>query len=152
VFEQRDPAGEGQRPRALATFVLRKPLTARRAAAIIAAFTVAVTVLGAVTVWLIDHKDFPGLGNALWWAVQTVTTVGYGDVVPHHTWGRIIATVILIAGIAFLSVLTASVTAALIESARQRRASASDVSSQLARLDERLSRIEGRLDETRRPD
>jgi voltage-gated potassium channel len=143
--------GRGRLERPLVSFLQRKPLTARRAAGLIAVFTVIVTVLGAVTVRLVDHKDFPALGNALWWSVQTVTTVGYGDVVPHHTWGRIIGTVILVSGIAFLSVLTAAVTASLIEAARRRRPGADDVSSQLARIDERLSSIEGRLDDTHPP-
>ena len=59
----------------------RKPITARRAAVIIATYTAFVTFAGGVVARPADRKDFDSLGDGLWWALQTVTTVGYGDVV-----------------------------------------------------------------------
>ena len=85
----------------------------------------------------------------MWWAIQTVTTVGYGDVVPNNTYGKAVASILMVIGITLLSVLTATVTAALVESARPRgRLGESDV--QATKLDEisaRLDRIESRLSE-----
>ena len=67
-----------------------------------------------------DHNEFPDIGLRMWWALQTVTTVGYGDIVPADTEGRIIGAVLMLQGIGFITVIAASVTAALIEQARKR--------------------------------
>ena len=125
----------------------RRPLTPRRAARIIASYTVLVTVAGGTLAWLTDRKDFHTLGAGVWWALQTVTTVGYGDEVPHGTLGRSIGAVIMVSGIGFLTVITASVTAALIESARRRvgRSSGAELSAQLDEVNARLSAIEERM-------
>jgi voltage-gated potassium channel len=123
-----------------------RPLTARRALAIIMVATLAITVAGGVAIRLLDHKDFDSIGEGMWWAVQTVTTVGYGDVVPSGTGGRLIGTVVMLTGIAFISLITASVTALLVEQARQRRQGERDpVAESLAEINTRLAAIEGRL-------
>ena len=97
-----------------------RQLTAKRAAWVISTSTFALTLAGGAGAWLVDRKDFDGLGDALWWAMQTVTTVGYGDVVPENVAGRLIGVVLMLQGIALLTVITASVTATLIDQARRR--------------------------------
>jgi voltage-gated potassium channel len=110
---------------------------------VIAASTFLLTIAGGVGAWLVDRKDFDGVGDALWWSVQTVTTVGYGDVVPEHLVGRLIGAVLMLQGIALLTVITASVTATLIEQARQRRSPESDaVLAKLEQVEARLETIE----------
>jgi voltage-gated potassium channel len=99
------------------------PRTPRRAALHIAATTVVISVAGGILAWVLDRKDFPSLGVGLWWSLQTVTTVGYGDVVPHSTEGRVIGAVVMLTGVAFIAVITSAVAAALIESARTSRRS-----------------------------
>lgn len=134
----------------LITALRRKPITARRAAAIIATYTVLVTFAGGVVARLADRKDFDSLGDGLWWSLQTVTTVGYGDVVPSSGTGRVIGAFVMISGIAFLTVITAAVTAALIEAARRREPPPSDreqLSKFMVEVTSRLSAIEARLDE-----
>ena len=130
-----------------ARLLLRESLTARRAAAIIAAFTVLVTVVGGILERLLDHQEYPTIGRGLWFALQTVTTVGYGDVTPERAVGRFIASVVMLSGIGFLAVITASVTATLVESSRRRFAAQSDLDEarQLDRIDQRLARIEATL-------
>src|ERR1044072_6716925 len=80
------------------TRLLSRPLAARRAAAIISLFTLTLTLLAATLAFALDRSDFPSIGISIWWALQTVTTVGYGDFVPHNTEGRIIGSLALLGG------------------------------------------------------
>jgi voltage-gated potassium channel len=132
-----------------ARLLLHESFTARRAAATIAAFTLLITVTGGILERVVDHKEFPTIGKGLWFALQTVTTVGYGDVTPKQADGRFIAAVVMLAGIGFLAVITASVTASLIESSRRRFAAESevDVTRRLEDFSGRLARIEAALDQ-----
>src|SRR2546421_4025103 len=121
-------------------------LIAPRAAAIIAAFTVIITVAGGILERVFDRQEFPTIGRGLWFALQTVTTVGYGDVTPRHSDGRFIGAVVMLTGIGFLAVITASVTASLIESSRRRFAqSEGDVARRMEEVSKRLVRIEASL-------
>jgi voltage-gated potassium channel len=100
--------------------------------------SITVLVIGfGVLMWLVDREDFPTLGVAIWWAVSTVTTVGYGDVVPEETTGRFVAAGLMIIGFASLSLLTGIVASLLV----QRRLPDGDESS-LARIEGRLAEIE----------
>ena len=88
-----------------------------------------------------DEQNFPNIGDGLWWAVQTVTTVGYGDLVPTSTTGRLIAALVMIGGIGFLTVVTAAITSTFIENARRRiEGTESDVVS--AKLDQICARLD----------
>ena len=75
--------------------------------------------LAAIVVRLVDEKDFPTFGLAVWWALQTVTTVGYGDVTPTTTVGRFIGGIEMVFGISLISLLTAAVTSTVIERGRE---------------------------------
>ena len=132
---------------------LRDSLTGRRAAAIIAVFTVAITIAGGILERLLDHKEYPTIGRGLWFALQTVTTVGYGDVTPRDSVGRWIAAVVMLSGIGFIAVITAPELSlgeggtALIESSRRRFAARADADQarQLEEIGRRLARIEQAL-------
>jgi voltage-gated potassium channel len=126
---------------------MRDSFTARRAAAVIAAFTLLITLGGGISERLLDRHEFPTISKGLWLALQTVTTVGYGDVTPRHAAGRIIAAVVMLCGIGFLAVITASVAAGLIESSRRHVAeSERDLARRLDDVRERLVRIEAAID------
>ena len=95
----------------------------------------------------VDDKNFPSLGLAIWWALQTVTTVGYGDVVPTSNAGRVVGGIEMVFGIAVVSLLTAAVTSTVIERSRAagqaedaaaREQDTRMILSALARLEERL--------------
>jgi len=60
----------------------------------------------------------------MWWAVETVTTVGYGDVVPQQTAGKIIAGLLMVGGLALLSVITALITSGFVSRAESHRRAA----------------------------
>ena len=110
-----------------------------------------VVVLGAAALILAVEEGGGGtidsFGDALWWAVTTVTTVGYGDMFPVTPAGRGIAAFLMVAGIALFGVLTANVAAYFIEKDQQ----ADPVAEQLAEVLRRLEGIERRLDGEERP-
>lgn len=76
---------------------------------------VALALVGAIVIRIVDEHDFPTLGLAVWWAVQTVTTVGYGDVVPTTKAGQFIGGAEMVLGVSFIAFLVAGVTSAVIQ-------------------------------------
>jgi voltage-gated potassium channel len=70
-----------------------------------------VVVIGSLVAYHAEHpvnSEFATVGDALWWGIVTLTTVGYGDIVPKTTTGRWVAVVIMITGIAVLGLLAGS--------------------------------------------
>jgi voltage-gated potassium channel len=118
------------------------PSTARRAGVLIALATIVVAVAGGVLIRTLDRAEFPTVGSGLWWALQTVTTVGYGDHVPANTEGKILAGLVMVTGIGFLSVVTASISAAFEESARRMRGAEDDVAERLERIERMLEQLQ----------
>ena len=90
-----------------------------------------------VLMWIVDREDFPTLGLALWWAVSTVTTVGYGDVAPVQPLGRFVATGLMIVGFASLSLLTGVIASLLVNRRTEKQAHET-----LLTVDKRLAEIE----------
>jgi voltage-gated potassium channel len=86
-------------------------------------------------------------GDALWWAVSTMTTVGYGDRFPTTSDGRYIGAGLMLAGIALLGVVTASIASWLIEQVRNVEADAqtatrgdmAELRAEIARLSKALA-------------
>ena len=77
--------------------------------------TLTVALIAGFVVTIIDKEDFPDFGTAVWWAIVTLGTVGYGDVVPHTGWGRVVGSVVIIVGVTFIAFLTAVVTSLFVE-------------------------------------
>jgi voltage-gated potassium channel len=99
----------------------RKGLRPRDAAYLIAGFwTIAVVVFGVVE-RLVDPKTFHSVWLGMWWAIETVTTVGYGDVIPDQAAGKVIAALLMLGGLALLSVVTAVITSGFVSRAEDRR-------------------------------
>ena len=120
----------------------------RKAAVVIATVTTVITVLAGWLMTIVDHTGFPSLGSGMWWAVQTVTTVGYGDHVPETDAGQILAAAVMLLGIGFITVITASITGAFVARSRTEQPKAPDDTDQrheFERIHERLDRIEAAL-------
>jgi len=128
-------------------------LNLRGAVFLIVLVATAMSVIAAVIERLIDPA-FDDIGIALWWAVTTVTTVGYGDIVPESHAGRAAASVLMLTGLALIPTLTSIVVATLVaqRSARERQEEESEFNQLVAllrSLDERLERLERRGDPAR---
>jgi voltage-gated potassium channel len=145
------------RPRLIARSFERPvgaPVSVRNALGAIVAGTLSVVITSAIAMRLLDPSEYKTYGKGLWWAIQTVTTVGYGDVTPVHPSGRIVAAVVMIWGTAYIAILTATITSTFVARAEfeyRRREAASDAESdkkleiRLEDLDARLDRIEQAL-------
>ena len=119
--------------------------TPRGAAIVIAATTIVITLAAGILMTLIDRDHYPSIGSGLWWAVQTTTTVGYGDNVPTTVAGRFLAALVMLFGIGFLTVITAAITSTFVTRSRleQKRPDAEPATAeQVRQLDRRLERIE----------
>ena len=120
--------------------------TPRGAAIVIATASTVMTVVAGLLVTVLDSETFPSIGSGLWWAVQTVTTVGYGDEIPMSLAGRLVAALVMLLGIGFLTVITASITSTFVSRSRHEASDAQTaMADQLRQLDSRLERIEAAL-------
>jgi voltage-gated potassium channel len=96
----------------------------------------------------VDNSAINTFGDALWWAVVTVTTVGYGDFSPVSMTGRIVAVVMMLLGIALIGVVTASVAAWFVSvtSGEQDKVDERREQDRHAELQERIDRLEAKID------
>jgi voltage-gated potassium channel Kch len=94
---------------------VRKIANARSVTLGLATTFLGLAFVGAIVMRIVDSHDFPTIGLALWWALQTVTTVGYGDIVPTSHIGRIIGGIELVLSVSFIAFLTAGVTSTVIQ-------------------------------------
>jgi voltage-gated potassium channel len=137
---------------------IQKIANARSVVVGLAITFVALAFAGAVLIRFVDKTNFPSFGLALWWALQTVTTVGYGDVVPTTNAGRLIGGAEMVLGVSFIAFVTAGVTSTVVQRSgaaereterlqQQRDTQAiidalTDTRTAIAALDQRLDRIE----------
>jgi voltage-gated potassium channel len=130
------------------TRFLREPPSVRTAAGVIVTATTVVVVAGGVFMRLLDHGEYSNVWVGMWWALQTVTTVGYGDVTPKNPSGRIVAILVMLQGIAFLAITTAAITSTFVARASKERekARAADEDDTEVRIEACLKSIDQRLD------
>lgn len=127
----------------------RRRLSWLQALIVVAVVSAGFVVLGAVMVTRTDPERYPDLGTGLWWAVSTVTTVGYGDVVPATVAGRLVAAGLMFVGIASFALLTAVAASAIVvsdvgEEEREIMREEGLILDQLRQLNVRLARLESR--------
>ena len=134
---------------------IKRVVASRRVFPFLILVTLAVALVAAFLATLVDKADFQTYGDAVWWAIVTLGTVGYGDIVPTTTAGRIVGSALIVFGVTFLSFLTATVTSLFVSSDQEearaeeqalREASESETRALLLRLEERLAAIEAKLD------
>ena len=136
------PSAATGRPR-VQTWVAR--LTIWRALRTIAIAVTLLVLAGATLARLVEPETFDDFGLACWWAVETVTTVGYGDIVPSTTPGRVVGAVLMIGGVSMIPLVTSIVVSVLAakqaqEENRLEVEQLEALRAQLARLEEQLKR------------
>lgn len=109
-------------------------------------FVVAVTtvLLGALGIYAVEtglNPSIRGFGDALWWAVVTATTVGYGDVSPVTLEGRLIAILLMVTGIGVIGVFTATVASFFFEEQQEQGPGNAELAVRLASIEEKLDRL-----------
>ena len=127
---------------------LADPASIRHATMAIVSTTLFVVLVGAIVIRIFDREEYPTFGGALWFTLQTVTTVGYGDATPERIVGRIVAAAVMMMAIGLLTVITAAITSAFIKAARAEieRSNRSENIETMARLEASMTSIADRLE------
>jgi voltage-gated potassium channel Kch len=127
---------------------LKQPPSVRLAASVIVTATTLIVVGGGILIRVIDHKEYASIWVGMWWALQTVTTVGYGDVTPREPSGRIVGAFVMLEGIAFLAITTAAITSTFVARAARERdlAEGVDEAAFEQRVETRLDDLDKRFD------
>jgi voltage-gated potassium channel len=130
------------------TRFLREPVSVRSAAGVIVVATAVIVTISGVAIRALDSREYSSIWEGMWWALQTVTTVGYGDVTPENVAGRFVAGAVMLAGVALVAIVTAAVTSSFVARAEEQRGADDATKDDLAaeRLDARLQDITERLD------
>jgi voltage-gated potassium channel len=120
-------------------------LTIGRAVGAIAGVALVLTLAGAALMRAVEPETYGTFGDAAWWALQTVSTVGYGDAVPKSGEGRLVGAALMLLGVALVPAITSIVVAVLISRIRERAGG-----DRQAEIVDRLARLERALAERER--
>jgi voltage-gated potassium channel Kch len=115
-------------------------LTLARAIRTIVLVAMLMVVAGALLARIVEPGTFTDIGLSLWWSVTTLTTVGYGDIVPVTTGGRLVGAALMLTGVSLIPLVT-SVAVSILSVKRTQ-----DLHEQ---QNVRLQQIEQQLDELR---
>jgi voltage-gated potassium channel len=111
-----------------------------------AAVAVGTVIVGGAVFASVEEVDAQGKAistwDGIWWAVTTVTTVGYGDIYPESTAGRIIAITIMLVGIGFVALLTAFIADRFINVSESAEAKEDLILAELRSINARLEKLE----------
>ena len=124
---------------------LREPPKLRTAARVIAAATLVVVVGAGILFRLVDSKDYPDIWAGMWFSLQTVTTVGYGDVTPTGAAGKIVASLVMLEGTAFIAIVTAAITSTFVTRAAREQMATRDARTEESGIDARLDGLAQQL-------
>ena len=134
------------------TRFLHEPVSVRNAASVIVGVTLFIVVAGGVAIRILDHDEYSSIWLGMWWSLQTVTTVGYGDVTPENAPGKLVGALVMLQGIGFLAIITAAITSTFVARAQAERDEDAHTSEDLAedRLESRLVDLCERIDRVER--
>jgi voltage-gated potassium channel len=126
----------------------KNPSSVRYAAAAIIATIVILVIAGAVLMRILAADEYPTFGEAIWFTLQTVTTVGYGDDTPTSGGGRFVASFVMLFSIGLITVITAGITSMFIRSVSREQQVEDQrvIADSLARIEATLAAAHERLD------
>ncbi|MDA9713150.1 potassium channel family protein [Acidimicrobiaceae bacterium] len=93
--------------------LLETLFNSRRLRTILAALIFFIFLFGYL--FYVSEPDVRNLGDGIWWALVTITTVGYGDITPVTTLGRVVASSLMLLGLGLIATITAIVSAKFIQ-------------------------------------
>lgn len=93
--------------------LLETLFNSRRLRTILAALLFFIFLFGYL--FYVSEPDVRNLGDGVWWALVTITTVGYGDITPVTTLGRVVASSLMLLGLGLIATITAIVSAKFIQ-------------------------------------
>jgi voltage-gated potassium channel len=130
---------------------MRRGMRPRNASYLIASFWLFAVIVFGVIERIADPKTFKTIWLAFWWAIQTVTTVGYGDIVPDQATGKLMAAFLMLGGLSLLSIVTATITSSFVARRQKEALAAGDdpVVNQLTQIGDRITAMETELRELR---
>jgi hypothetical protein len=130
---------------------LSQPPSVRLAANVIVTATLLIVVVGGVMMRVLDHAEYSSIWVGMWWVLQTVTTVGYGDYTPTSAIGRILTSIVMLWGVAFLAIITAAITSVFVARAQQERAMGVEATAEgaMRTADDRFDKIDAQLAQLR---
>jgi voltage-gated potassium channel len=96
---------------------------------------------------LSPESNIETAGDALWWSIVTISTVGYGDHVPTTSGGRIIAILLMFVGISIFGALTSFMSASFVKSGDRQRQEIDDITDRLSAIEEQLKTLTKALQE-----
>jgi voltage-gated potassium channel len=132
----------------------REAPSVRTSAGAIVTATLVLVVGSGLLIRLLDSSEYGSVWVGMWWAIQTLTTVGYGDVAPKEVAGRIVGAFVMLQGIAFLAIITAAITSTFVAragreySAKQAEGQKTDrqiVEERFDSIDEKLAQLQSAL-------
>jgi len=95
----------------------------------------------------VSEPNVNSYSDGLWWALVTITTVGYGDITPLSNLGRIVASALMIMGIGFLATITAAISSYFISSFSDKEITMNELGEKLDKLEEEIKNLQKEINE-----
>jgi voltage-gated potassium channel len=122
---------------------LERKIMSRQGFRYLALATAFLVVVAGAVISVVDSTDIPDVGTGIWWAIVTVTTVGYGDVVPHNASGRVVGAMLMLLGIGFISLLTATIASTFVASDEEQDQRLDELIETVRRIEQRIEQLGG---------
>lgn len=110
-----------------------------------------VLIIGSYLFYILEHgvnPEVPNYESAMWYSIVSMTTVGYGDIVPVNLSGRIVGVILILSGMAYLSLVTATLAYSFIDIFRKdTREALKDLRKRSLEYDTKLDELKAQLDE-----